>query len=37
MQSAVLFLIVFGNNVYTTERLLFVIIMSVGVLTGVIM
>lgn len=37
MQGAVLVLMVFGNGVYTTERLLYVLVMGLGVVVGVLM
>jgi protein-S-isoprenylcysteine O-methyltransferase Ste14 len=37
MQGAVIALIIFGNGVYTSERLLFVALMGIGVFVGVIM
>jgi protein-S-isoprenylcysteine O-methyltransferase Ste14 len=37
MQGAVLIIIVFGNGIYTTERLVYILTMGLGVLIGVFM
>jgi protein-S-isoprenylcysteine O-methyltransferase Ste14 len=37
MQGAVILLMIFGNGVYTTERLLYVAVMVSGVIVGVLM
>jgi len=37
MQAGALLLIAFGNGEYTTERIIFVSVMSLGVFIGVLM
>lgn len=37
MQGAVLVMMVFGNGVYTTERVVYILTMGLGVIIGVFM
>lgn len=37
MQAGVLFLLIFGNGIYTIDRIIFIGVMGIGVVLGVMM